>query len=265
MHAACCVSRELCATWLCGCRTSYRALLCAFSSAPGLGSPLPHLHSEWAHPCHICTRIGLQDPAIRRFLCTALRPAGDGTYAIADAAITQPASRMVEWLVDAQFAQPDQEVGSPLPHLHRVRARSRHICTGTGITPATSAPGLGSPLPHLHRDWEHSCRICTRALGLAALPAGDRPAARRDGARRRNRRAVDHCSAGGCECATEHGRHRRRRGRGWRGCGPSEGAAREPGADDRRAACLQRTTERGYPQAATCDRQQTSCSTHGHL
>ena len=27
-----------------------------------------------------------------------------------------------------------------------------HICTGTGLAPATSAPGLGSPLPHLHRD-----------------------------------------------------------------------------------------------------------------
>jgi hypothetical protein len=51
-----------------------------------------------------------------------------------------------------------------------VRSRSasrqwqRHICIGTGPTPATpapglgsplvaSAPGLGSPLPHLHRDW----------------------------------------------------------------------------------------------------------------
>ena len=27
-----------------------------------------------------------------------------------------------------------------------------HICTGTGLAPATSAPGLGSPLPHLHWD-----------------------------------------------------------------------------------------------------------------
>jgi hypothetical protein len=23
-------------------------------SAPGLGPPLPHLHQDWAHPCHIC-------------------------------------------------------------------------------------------------------------------------------------------------------------------------------------------------------------------
>ena len=34
-----------------------------------------------------------------------------------------------------------------------------HICTGTGLTPATSAPGLGSPLPHLRRDWAHPCHI----------------------------------------------------------------------------------------------------------
>ena len=32
------------------------------------------------------------------------------------------------------------------------------ICTETGLTPATSAPGLGSPLPHLHRDWARRCR-----------------------------------------------------------------------------------------------------------
>ena len=33
-----------------------------------------------------------------------------------------------------------------------------HICTGTGLTPPTSAPGLGSPLPHLHRHWAHLIR-----------------------------------------------------------------------------------------------------------
>ncbi len=29
------------------------------TSAPGLGSPLPRLHLDWAHPCHICTGNGL--------------------------------------------------------------------------------------------------------------------------------------------------------------------------------------------------------------
>ena len=30
-----------------------------------------------------------------------------------------------------------------------------HICAGTGLALATSAPGLGSSRPHLHRDWAH--------------------------------------------------------------------------------------------------------------
>ena len=42
---------------------------------------------------------------------------------------------------------------SPLPHLHRDSAHHCHICTGTRLTPTTSAPRLGSPLPHLHQDW----------------------------------------------------------------------------------------------------------------
>jgi hypothetical protein len=37
-------------------------------------------------------------------------------------------------------------------HLHRDWAHRCHICTGTGRTAATSAPGLGAPLPHLHPD-----------------------------------------------------------------------------------------------------------------
>ncbi len=44
---------------------------------------------------------------------------------------------------------------SPLPHLRRDCAHPCHNCTGTGLTPATSAPGLGSPLPHLRRNPAH--------------------------------------------------------------------------------------------------------------
>ena len=29
------------------------------TSAPGLGSPRPHLRRDWAHPCHICAGTGL--------------------------------------------------------------------------------------------------------------------------------------------------------------------------------------------------------------
>ncbi len=38
------------------------------------------------------------------------------------------------------------------PRLRHDRAHPCHICTGTGLTPPTSAPGLGSPLLCLHRD-----------------------------------------------------------------------------------------------------------------
>ena len=39
---------------------------------------------------------------------------------------------------------PAPGLGSPLPHRHRDWARPCHIGTGTGLTPATSAPGPGS-------------------------------------------------------------------------------------------------------------------------
>jgi hypothetical protein len=38
-------------------------------------------------------------------------------------------------------------------------AAPSHICAGTGLAHATSAPGLGSPTPHLLRD---SASLCTR-------------------------------------------------------------------------------------------------------
>ncbi len=62
----------------------------------------------------------------------------------------------------------------PLPHLHRDWARLSHICTGTGLTPPTSAPGLGSPLPHLHRDRAHPSHICT-GTGLASPTSAPGP------------------------------------------------------------------------------------------
>ena len=51
-------------------------------------------------------------------------------------------------------------------------AHSCHICAETGLTPATSAPGLGSPLPHLRRDLAHPCHICA---GTGLTPATSAP------------------------------------------------------------------------------------------
>jgi hypothetical protein len=78
------------------------------TSAPGLGSPLPHLRQDWAHPCHICAGTGL-------------------THA------------------------------TSAPGLGSAAATS---APGLGSAAATSAPGLGSPMPHLRRDWAHPCHIC---------------------------------------------------------------------------------------------------------
>ncbi len=36
--------------------------LIAARSVPGLGSPLPHLRRDWAHPCQICAGTGLTPP-----------------------------------------------------------------------------------------------------------------------------------------------------------------------------------------------------------
>ena len=48
----------------------------------------------------------------------------------------------------------------PGPHLHRDRAHPGHICAETGLTPATSAPGLGSPRRPLLLDRARAYRIC---------------------------------------------------------------------------------------------------------
>ena len=48
-------------------------------------------------------------------------------------------------------------LSSPRPHLHGDWDVSGPATAGRGLAPplATSAPGLGSPVPHLHRDWVH--------------------------------------------------------------------------------------------------------------
>ena len=40
------------------------------------------------------------------------------------------------------------------------------FCAGTGLTAATSAPGLGSPLPHLHQDWGSRAGTSTPQGGI---------------------------------------------------------------------------------------------------
>jgi hypothetical protein len=56
---------------------------------------------------------------------------------------------------------------SPLPHLHQDWAHPSHICTRTGLTPPTSAPGLGAP----DRAGERAARavLTTRRVFEAAV------------------------------------------------------------------------------------------------
>ena len=61
----------------------------------------------------------------------------------------------------------------PLLPLYRPTLLLYHICAGTGLIPATSAPDLGSPLPHLHRHWARPRHICT---GTVLVPATSAPA-----------------------------------------------------------------------------------------
>jgi hypothetical protein len=117
------------------------------TSAPGLGSPLPHLRRDWVHRCHICMGTALPLPHLH----------WDWAYPCHTCAGT-----------GLTPATPAPGLGPSLPHLRRDWAYSCHTCAGTGPIPATSAPGLRSPLPHLRRDWAHPCHICA-GTGLAVL------------------------------------------------------------------------------------------------
>ena len=46
---------------------------------------------------------------------------------------------------------------------------AKHICSGTGLTPAMSGSGLGIPLPHLHRSWVVGLTPSTSAPGLGII------------------------------------------------------------------------------------------------
>ena len=157
---------------------------CATSAptfAPGLR---PHRHRDCphavaghphAHGPHACAERGgkppLRPPPIRR--CTNVGDARSPAVAAATHrrrphSVIESTSATPLWDRDASAdgerhakvptacARPGQPgVALRMPHLRRGWARPCHICTGTGLTPPTSALGLGSPRPHLHRGWAH--------------------------------------------------------------------------------------------------------------
>jgi hypothetical protein len=107
---------------------------------------------------------------------------------------------------------------STVPHLHREWAHPTHICAGTGLHCATSAPGLGPPLPHLHRNWAFRAHICkgTGPAPAGQLCAGADGATRACGAGSRPARLVDTVFSfvpgrerGGHGCAVDRSRSAR--------------------------------------------------------
>ena len=100
-----------------------RTRLTAATSAPGLGSPLPHLHRERAYSCHICTGTGLT-PVGPPPLCGRC-------------ADEHPRTRAhVRWFHAAGRGDhhPMRAVRTR-PHLHRDRAHPSHIGAETALAP----------------------------------------------------------------------------------------------------------------------------------
>ena len=77
----------------------------------------------------------------------------------------RPAEEKASYPLSASWSFCISTLTTPERITNLERCTVAHICTGTGLTPPTSAPGLGSPLPHLHRDWGHRCY--TRAVTTA--------------------------------------------------------------------------------------------------
>ena len=103
--------------------------LAAATSAPGLGSPLPHLHQDWAHRCRICAGTGLAP------LPTSAQGLGSPLPTSAPGLGLAPSHTGTGTALFAATSAPG--LGSP------------HICAGTGRTGVASAPGLGPPPAHI--------------------------------------------------------------------------------------------------------------------
>ena len=84
-------------------------------------------------------------------VCAALQDVNCGTVTSRCGGLHSLAERNVRCGSAGRFLRVSLRA-TKVPHLHWDWARPGHICTGTGLAPATSAPGPGSPLPHLRRD-----------------------------------------------------------------------------------------------------------------
>jgi hypothetical protein len=126
------------------------------TSAPGLGAPLPHLHRDWAQPCHICAGTGAHRCDIRTTTWLRRARAAGGSSPSCGIAATPAGCRTVPPSIH-RGVPPQRRASMRCTDAHAAKVPC-HICTGTqltsamcictgsGLAPATSAPGLGSPL-----------------------------------------------------------------------------------------------------------------------
>ena len=109
--------------------TERRRLLSWLSSAGARAKPLPSLAAFVSVPARGAAAAARADLSCERG--TEEDPGRGGR--------ARTLALHPQWSVNGRL-------GSLLPHLRRDWAHPCHICAGTGLTPATSAPGLGSPL-----------------------------------------------------------------------------------------------------------------------
>jgi hypothetical protein len=135
-------------------RAKSRGIFCSFD--PNLRSTARLLHmptSTWPNPAasalgYVCTTIpttAASAPGIGLTAATSAPGLGLGPATSASGLGSALPHLHRDWAHPCSTSSPG--LGPPLPHLRRDWARSCHICTGTGLGPATSAPGLGSALP----------------------------------------------------------------------------------------------------------------------
>jgi hypothetical protein len=113
--------------------TEGRRLLSWLSSAGARAKPLPSLAAFVSVPAR-----GAAAAARAELSCEGGTEEDPGRGGRARTLALHP-----QWSVhglDAPCAQSAPRLGSPRPHLHRDGAHRCHICTGTGLTAATSAP-----------------------------------------------------------------------------------------------------------------------------
>ena len=136
------------------------------TSAPGPGSPRPHLRRDRVHPGHICAGTGLAPCHI----CTGASPQAANFFKT-----FQFPEQQISTIPPPQYASRStphlhRECARPqiVPHLHPDGAHACHICTGTGLTRGISASGLARLCCVCAGNLARPCDICT-GTGLTPL------------------------------------------------------------------------------------------------